>query len=118
MPGFSVTDFGDGIRTCAATAAEDERELSRVHFDIVLYRAFARGFMDGCGDILTDTERALLAEGAMLMTLECGMRFLCDYLSGDTYFRTAYAEHNLVRCRTQLKMVAEMEESLAQMRAL
>ena len=118
MPGFSVTDFGDGIRTCAATAAEDERDLSRVHFDIALYRAFARGFMDGCGDILTDAERALLAEGAMLMTLECGMRFLCDYLSGDTYFRTAYAEHNLVRCRTQLKMVAEMEESLAQMRAL
>ena len=106
------------VPTCAATAAEDERDLSRVHFDIALYRAFAHGFADGCGDLLTDTEWSLFAEGAILMTLECGIRFLCDYLSGDTYFCTAYAEHNLVRCRTQLKMVAEMEESLAQMRAL
>ena len=117
MPGFSVNDFGDGIRTTAATAAEDERDLSKVHFDIALYKAYARGFIDGCGGGLTEAEIKLLPEGAMLMTLECGMRFLTDYLSGDTYFKTSYAEHNLVRCRTQLKMLAEMSEQLSAMRA-
>ena len=117
MPGFSVNDFGDGIRTSAATAAEDERDLTKVHFDIALYKAYARGFAEGCGGGLTNEELRLMPEGAMLMTLECGMRFLTDYLSGDTYFRTEYAEHNLVRCRTQLKMLAEMEEKLPEMRA-
>ncbi len=118
MPGFSVNDFGDGVRTSAATAAEDESDLSKVHFDLPLYKAYAKGFIDGCGGRLTKEEIMLFPEGAMLMTLECGMRFLTDYLSGDTYFKTAYAEHNLVRCRTQLKMVAEMEEKLSEMRAL
>ena len=117
MPGFSVNDFGDGIRTSAATAAEDERDLSKVHFDIELYKAYARGFVDGCGGGLTEAEIEILPIGAMLMTLECGMRFLTDYLSGDTYFKTSYAEHNLVRCRTQLKMLAEMSEQLSAMRA-
>ncbi len=118
MPGFSVNDFGDGIRTSAATAAEDERDLAKVHFDIALYKAYAKGFIDGCGGGLEYDEIMLFPEGAMLMTLECGIRFLTDYLSGDTYFKTDYAEHNLVRCRTQLKMVAEMEEKLSEMRAI
>jgi hypothetical protein len=83
-----------------------------VHFDIALYNAYAKGFIDGCGGGLTEAEIEMLPIGAVLMTLECGMRFLTDYLSGDTYFKTAYAEHNLVRCRTQLKMVAEMEQKL------
>ncbi len=118
MPGLSVCDFGDGIRTSAATAAEDERDLSKVHFDISLYKAYAKGFIDGCGGGLTKAEIMLFPEGAMLMTLESGMRFLTDYLSGDTYFKTSYPEHNLVRCRTQLKLVSEMEEKLSEMRAL
>ncbi len=110
MPGYSVNDFGDSIRFGASTAAEDEKDLSKVHFDINLFDTYTRGFLKGCGGTLTDGEIALLPEGAKMMTLECGMRFLTDYIEGDTYFKTAYKEHNLIRCRTQFKLVSEMEE--------
>lgn len=110
MPGYSVNDFGDSIRFGASTAAEDEKDLSKVHFDIKLYRTYTEGFLAGCCGSLTQNELELLPVGAKMMTIECGMRFLTDYLLGDTYFKTAYAEHNLVRCRTQLKLVSEMEE--------
>lgn len=109
MPGYSVTDFGDAIRFGASTAAEDEKDLSKVHFDIELYKAYLKGFLDGCGGKLKPNEIMLLPEGAKMMTIECGMRFLGDYINGDTYFKTAYPEHNLVRARTQLKLVEEME---------
>ena len=101
MPGFSVTDFGDSIRFGASTAAEDEKDLSKVKLDLHLFEVYAKGFLEGCGGQLTDDEIMLLPEGAKMMTIECGMRFLADYLSGDTYFKTSYPEHNLVRCRTQ-----------------
>ena len=113
MPGWSVTDFGDIVRSGACAAAEDERELSIVTLDPARYEACLRGFLDGCGDRLTPAEIALLPIGARMMTLECGMRFLTDYLSGDGYFRTAYPEHNLVRARTQFKLLADMEQSPA-----
>ncbi len=109
MPGFSVTDFGDAIRFGASTAAEDEQELSKVRLDVEMFRSYTKGFLEGCGGMLGNEEIMLLPEGAKMMTIECGMRFLTDYLSGDTYFKTAYPTHNLVRCRTQLKLVAEME---------
>ncbi len=109
MPGFSVTDFGDAIRFGATTAAEDEKDLTKVNFDIELFKAYTKGFLEGCGGKLPDEEIMLLPEGAKMMTIECGMRFLTDYLEGDTYFKTAYLDHNLVRCRTQLKLVADME---------
>lgn len=115
MPGYSVNDFGDSIRFGASTAAEDEKELSKVHFDISLYKTYTAGFLAGCCGTLTDEERRLLPVGAKMMTAECGMRFLTDYLLGDTYFKTAYPEHNLVRCRTQFKLVKEMEENWAEM---
>ncbi len=111
MPGFSVNDFGDSIRFGASTADEDEKDLSKVKLDLDLFKAFTDGFIKGSGGILKKTEIMLLPEGAKMMTIECGMRFLTDYLQGDTYFKTAYAEHNLVRCRTQLKLVKEMEEN-------
>ena len=117
MPGYSVNDFGDSIRFGASTAAEDEKDLSKVHFDINLYNTYAKGFLFGCGGTLTESERRLLPVGAKMMTLECGMRFLTDYLLGDTYFKTAYPEHNLVRCRTQLKLVSEMEKHESEMLA-
>ena len=117
MPGYSVNDFGDSIRFGASTAAEDEKDLSKVHFDINLYNTYAKGFLFGCGGTLTESERRLLPVGAKMMTLECGMRFLTDYLLGDTYFKTAYPEHNLVRCRTQLKLVSEMEKHEREMLA-
>lgn len=116
MPGYSVTDFGDSIRFGASTAAEDEKDLSKVHFSLEKFKTYAAGYLDGCGGMLKNSEIMLLPEGAKMMTIECGMRFLADYLDGDTYFKTAYAEHNLVRCRTQLKLVSEMEENWDEMK--
>ena len=118
MPGFSVTDFGDSIRFGASTAAEDEKDLSKVHFDIKLFETYTRGFLKGCGGTLTQGEIDLLPAGAKMMTLECGMRFLTDYIDGDTYFKTAYPEHNLVRCRTQFRLVEEMEQHWDEMQAI
>ena len=116
MPGYSVTDFGDAIRFGASTAKEDEEDLDKVHFDIELYKAYLKGFLDGCGGRLINSEIMLLPEGAKMMTIECGMRFLGDYINGDTYFKTSYPEHNLVRARTQLKLVGEMEENWDEMK--
>ena len=115
MPGLVMNDFGDAIRFGASTAAEDEPDLSKVQLDLELYNAFARGFIEACGKNITREEIELLPAGAKLMTLECGVRFLTDYLFGDTYFRTSYPEHNLVRCRTQFKLVADMEKKMPQM---
>lgn len=116
MPGFSVTDFGDAIRFGASTAAEDEQNLDIVHFDIERYRAYIKGFLEGNKGSLTEGELDLLAEGSKMMTLECGIRFLGDYLEGDVYFKTAYPEHNLVRARTQFKLISEMEAQWKEMK--
>ena len=116
MPGFSVNDFGDSIRFGASTAAEDERDLSKVRLDLGLYGTYLEGYLKGCGGSLTDGEIAALPEGARLMTLECGVRFLTDYLQGDTYFKTERPGQNLDRCRTQMKLAADMEENLEKMR--
>ena len=110
MPGLALNDFGDAIRFGASTAAEDEPDLSKVHFDLTLYEAFTRGYLEAAGDVLTDTEKSYLPWGAKLMTLECGMRFLTDYLNGDTYFKVDHASHNLERCRTHVRLVSEMEQ--------
>ncbi len=116
MPGYSVNDFGDSIRFGANTAAEDETDLSKVSLDVALYRAYAEGFLRGCNGKLTDTEVALLPIGARMMTLECGMRFLTDYIEGDTYFRISRPSHNLDRCRCQFALVADMERKADQMK--
>lgn len=110
MPGFSVNDFGDAIRFGASTATEDEKDLSKVWLSLPMFEAYVKGFLSGSDGLLTNGEIELLPEGAKMMTIECGMRFLTDYLQGDTYFKTAYPSHNLDRCRTQLKLVADMEE--------
>ncbi len=109
MPGYSVNDFGDSIRFGASTAAEDEKDLDKVHFSVEYFKAYAEGYVGAVRGSITAKEAELLPYGAYLMTIECGMRFLADYLSGDTYFATKYEGHNLVRCRTQLKLVSEME---------
>ena len=109
MPGLSVNDFGDSIRYGASSAAEDERDISKVRFLLPLFEAYAEGFLSACGESLTKCEVDHLPEGAKIMTLECGVRFLTDYLSGDTYFATHREGHNLDRCRTQFKLVADME---------
>ncbi len=118
MPGYSVNDFGDSIRFGASTAVEDEKDLSKVHFDVHLFETYTRGFLHGCEGTLTDGELSLLPEGAKMMTLECGMRFLTDYIDGDTYFKTAYDDHNLVRCRTQFRLVSEMEQHWDEMKSI
>lgn len=115
MPGSMLYDFGDSIRFGASTAAEDEKDLSKVHFDIDLFKAYAEGYCGAVKDSITDAEAKLLGYGSYLMTIECGMRFLTDYLSGDTYFATKYQGHNLVRCRTQFRLAKEMEEQMSKM---
>lgn len=114
MPGLSVHDFGDSIRFGAATAAEDEPDLSKMALDLHLYEVYTRGFLEAAAT-LTDKEVEMLPMGAFVMTLEVGIRFLTDYLSGDKYFKTAYPEHNLVRARTQLKLAADMQEKWEEM---
>ncbi len=115
MPGLSINDFGDSIRFGANHSAEDEKDLSKVNFDIALYEAYTRGFLAGAQGSLTAEELEYLPWGAKLMTLECGIRFLTDYLDGDNYFRIHYPEQNLDRCRTQFKLVADMEQQFQAM---
>ena len=116
MPGLAANDFGDSIRFGASTAEEDEKDLDKVHFDIGLYEIYVKGYLEMAKNVLTPAEIESLPWGARLMTLECGMRFLADYLQGDVYFKTAYPEHNLVRARTQFKLAAEMEKQFERMK--
>ncbi|MEG2137139.1 MAG: aminoglycoside phosphotransferase family protein [Oscillospiraceae bacterium] len=111
MPGLSINDFGDSIRFGANHCAEDERDLTKVNFDLPLFETYAKGFLGEAGDILTPEEKAYMPWGAKLMTLECGIRFLTDYLDGDHYFATHRPGQNLDRCRTQFKLVADMEQA-------
>lgn len=118
MPGLAAFDFGDSIRFGASTAAEDETDLGKVEMSLELFETYARGFLEACGSALSPLEKATLPLGAKLMTLECGVRFLTDYLSGDTYFRIHRPNHNIDRCRTQFKLVSDMEKKQNEMRAI
>lgn len=115
MPGLALYDFGDAIRFGASTGAEDETDLDKIRCDLNLFDLYTKGFVEGCGDILTEEELKALPLGAKVMTFESGLRFLTDYLLGDTYFKTSRKHHNLDRCRTQLKLVADMEEKWSDM---
>ena len=117
MPGSSLYDFGDSIRSGASSAAEDETDLDKVHFLPEMFKAYARGYIKGTGGDLTPNELAMLPDGGYIITLETGMRFLSDYLDGDVYFHTDYPDHNLVRARTQFKLVAETETYMPELRA-
>ncbi len=108
MPGLIAYDFGDSIRFGASTAAEDETDLSKVKFDMEYYKAYLKGYYETFPD-MTDAERKSLPIGSKMMTLECGVRFLTDYLAGDVYFGIHRPDHNLDRCRTQFALVADME---------
>ena len=117
MPGLSAYDFGDSIRFGACTAAEDEPDASKMKLDAELFAIYAKGYLEAAPS-LTDKEVEALPLGAFTMTLECGSRFLKDYLDGDKYFRTAYPEHNLVRCRTQMALAADMLARWEEMNAI
>ena len=118
MPGLAMNDFGDSIRFGASTATEDEQDLSKVSCDMELFDLYAKGFIEGCGGKLTEKEIDLMPTGAMVMTFECGMRFLTDYLQGDTYFKIHRENHNLDRCRTKFKLVKDMEAKWDTMREI
>lgn len=109
MPGSALYDFGDMVRTSSAAAAEDEKDLTKVYSKKEYFEALVKGYLSQA-KFLTDAEKANLAFSGRLITLTIGIRFLTDYLAGDTYFRTAYDDHNLVRCHTQFRMVESMEE--------
>lgn len=115
MPGLSANDFGDSIRFGASTAAEDEQDLAKVNFDISLFETYAKGYLETTSDILSQEELESLVWGSKLMTLECGIRFLTDYLDGDNYFKISRENHNLDRARTQFKLVYEMEQNFDKM---
>ena len=108
MPGSLCYDFGDSIRFGCNPAAEDEPDLSKVNFRFDLYETYLDGYLSAVGDSITEEERKNLPVGAVLMTYECGMRFLTDYLEGDTYFRTHRPGQNLDRAHTQFKLVDDM----------
>lgn len=118
MPGLVAFDFGDAIRFIANTCAEDEKDTSRVSLDFAKYEAFARGFIGEVSESLTKNEKLTMALGALTMTVECGMRFLTDYLEGDVYFKTDYDGHNLVRSRCQLALAEDMRKNLDKMQAI
>ncbi|HBT64937.1 MAG TPA: mucin desulfatase [Ruminococcaceae bacterium] len=118
MPGAAAFDFGDSIRFGASTAAEDETDLDKVSMSLRLFEVFADGYLSVAGEFLTPKEVESLAVGAKIMTFECGIRFLTDYLSGDTYFKIHRQNHNLERCRTQFKLVGDMELKMDQMQAI
>ncbi len=118
MPGSILYDFGDCIRSGANTGAEDEKDLTKVQFSMEMFDAFSRGFVSEVATKLTECEIENMAFGAILMTYECGLRFLTDHLNGDVYFKIHREEHNLDRTRTQIKMIEEMESLLPEMDAV
>ena len=118
MPGLAMNDFGDSIRFGASTAVEDEKDLDKVWCDMELFDAYAKGFIEGCGGKLTAKEIEALPLGAKVMTFECGMRFLTDYLQGDVYFKVHREGHNLDRTRTHIKLIQDMEEKWEVMKAI
>lgn len=118
MAGYSIYDFGDLIRSAAATLGEDSADFGSVRLDLELFEAAARGFVSGAGGALTDDEIDMMPYGAMLMTYECAIRFLTDYLDGDVYFKTSREGHNLDRARNQFALLSDMEKKLAEMKKI
>lgn len=118
MPGSSLYDFGDSIRFGCNMGSEDTTNLDEVTFSLEYYKAFVEGFLQEVKDSMNECEINHLSFGAMLMTLECGIRFLDDYLDGDNYFKISRTHHNLDRCRTQFKLVSEMEKHYDEMQTI
>jgi len=110
MPGCALYDFGDMVRTTTSPTLEDERNLAKVKMHLPIFKQLARGYWSAAGQFLTKAEKNLMAFSGKLITFEIGLRFLTDYLSGDTYFRIHRPDHNLDRCRTQFKLVQSIEQ--------
>ncbi len=117
MPGSLLYDYGDALRFGGSSGAEDEKDLSKIRFVVENFRAFTEGYIESMPSI-TARELELLPFSIKLMTLECGLRFLADYIDGDVYFKTAYPEHNLVRARTQFKLISDIEAMMPELNAI
>ena len=115
MPGCALYDFGDMVRTTTSPTLEDELDLSKVKMRIPMFRALCRGYLDAAAQFLNKRERELIAFSGKLITFTIGLRFLTDYLNGDTYFRVHRAKHNLDRCRTQFRLVESIEQQEEEM---
>lgn len=118
MPGSALYDFGDSIRFGTNTTVEDDSKLENVKFNEELFASYTQGYLSEMKENLTDMEIMLLPESAILMTLECGMRFLTDYLEGDVYFGISRENHNIDRARNQIKLAIEMENNIEKMRSI
>ena len=118
MPGLSLYDFGDMVRAGTSPAEEDEVDLAKVGMRFEMYEALYRGFLSSAGSFLTEAERENLPFSGKLITFEIAIRFLTDYLEGDVYFKVKRPEHNLERCRNQLRMVESIEEQSKRMKDL
>ncbi|MEI8063082.1 MAG: aminoglycoside phosphotransferase family protein [Verrucomicrobiota bacterium] len=118
MPGLALYDFGDIVRTTTSPVPEDERDLAKVTMQLPMFAALVRGYWSAAGGFLTPAERRLLPEAGKVITLEIGLRFLADYLAGDTYFKVHRPGHNLDRCRTQFRLVESIEQQAEQMQRL
>lgn len=118
MPGSALYDFGDALRFGASSGAEDETDLSKIYFDLEKYEAFAKGFLEKTARCLTEKEKELLPVSALILTYECGIRFLADHLNGDTYFKIHRENHNLDRARNQFKLVSDIEKKLPEMQKI
>ena len=118
MPGFVLSDFGDFIRTGANTGAEDDKDLDNVSVDLDIFEAYAKGYLKHAASFLTDTEIENLAYGAKLLTYMQTVRFFTDYIDGDTYYKIAYPEHNLVRTKAQFKLLQSLEENYEKMQQI
>ena len=114
MPGFVFSDFGDFMRTAANTGAEDDPILDNIRVDLEVFEAYARGYLKEA-TFLTEVEKELLPYGCRLLTYMQTVRFFTDWINGDTYYKIAYPEHNIVRTRAQLRLLEEQEKSRAQM---
>lgn len=118
MPSSPLYDFGDSMRIGTNTAKDDEKDLSRVSCNLELYKMYAKGYLESCGDILTKEELELLPYASLIITSEDGIRFLMDHINGDTYYQIDYPGQNLDRSRTQLKLVEDMEKKLPEIRKI
>jgi len=110
MPGLALYDFGDMVRTTTSPAKEDELDLAKVTMQFPMFAALARGYIETAAGLLTPDEKRLLPLSGKLITFEIGIRFLTDFLAGDTYFKIHRSHHNLDRCRTQYKLVSSIED--------
>ena len=112
MPGSSLYDYGDGVRSTCSTAAEDYQDLSKVGLNMDLFKEYTKGYLSEMSDYLTEDEICNMGESIRVITFELALRFLNDYINGDTYFKTKYDTHNLVRTRNQLKLLSDIDKKM------